>query len=103
MRIEKKSDERAVIIPPGKIDITNSHELKMALLKLYDDGCKIIEVDFTNITNIDSSGLGKLLLFQKKLKERQGELKIVNISSEYIRKMFTMIHLYKVIDFEPRE
>ncbi len=100
MRVEKKSDNLAVIIPNGRIDITNSNELKQKLLDLFDEGCNYITIDFTNVTGIDSSGLGKLLLFQKKLKERDGELKIVNISSDYVKKMFNMIHLYKVINIE---
>ena len=100
MRIEKINTTKAVIIPEGKIDITNSNELKQKLLTLFDDGYSEIVIDFTNVSSIDSSGLGKLLLFQKKLKERQGELTIINITSEYVSKMFKMIHLQKVINIQ---
>lgn len=100
MKVEKKSQDTAVIIPKGRIDITNSQELKEKLLLLYEEGFKYVSIDFTDVTGIDSSGLGKLLLFQKKLKERDGELKVVNITSDYIKKMFNIIHLYKVINIE---
>lgn len=100
MKVEKKSADTAVIIPQGRIDITNSQELKDKLLLLYEEGFKNVSIDFTDVTGIDSSGLGKLLLFQKKLKERDGELRVVNITSDYIRKMFNIIHLYKVINIE---
>lgn len=100
MRIERKGSDDAVIVPSGKIDVTNSQDLKQALLELYDEGFNNITIDFSSVTTIDSSGLGKLLLFQKKLKERRGEIKLTNIKSEYIKKMFNLIHLGKVIKID---
>lgn len=82
------------------MDITNSQDLKNALLSLYDEGYNDVTIDFTNVHGIDSSGLGKLLLFQKKLRERGGELRIVNITNDYVMKMFTLIQLNKVISIE---
>ena len=49
---------------------------------------------------IDSSGLGKILLFQKELREKGGSLKIIHITSDYVKKMFYMIHLDQVVDIE---
>ncbi len=96
-----KKDENTILkITEGRIDLSNSHLLGEKLQVLYDEGFKEITLDFNLVTGIDSSGLGKLLIFQKKLKERGGKLKIINITNEYIRKMFKMIHLYKVIDIE---
>ena len=100
MEIVKNSTSNAVIIPSGRIDMSNSHILKEKLLELFNDGYTVISVDFTNVAGIDSSGLGKLLLFQKKLKEKDGELIIKNVNNEYIKKMFQMIHLDKVIKIE---
>jgi anti-sigma B factor antagonist len=100
MKSIKVSDHEALIIPEGRIDITNSQDLKQKMLELYDEDIKHITLDFTNVTTIDSSGLGKLLLFQKKLKERNGGLKIINITSDYVSKMFKMIHLHKAINIE---
>ncbi|MEW5921505.1 MAG: STAS domain-containing protein [Bacillota bacterium] len=98
MEVEKKTDQEAVIYLGEKVNIVNSPELKQKLQALYDEGYKTIIVDFSGTKMIDSSCLGKLLMFQKKLKEREGELKIVNVSSEYINKMFNVIQLYKVIN-----
>ncbi len=100
MKIDRITDNKAVITPENKIDISNCHELKDILLALYNDGVNIVTIDFLKVRSIDSSGMGKILLFQKKLKERQGELKIINITSEHIRKMFALIHLDKVITIE---
>lgn len=100
MEVEKKEDNIAVVKPGGKVDITNSQDLKNILLSLYDEGYNEIKLDFSNVLSIDSSGLGKLLLFQKKLRERGGELRIVNITNDYVMKMFTLIQLNKVISIE---
>ncbi len=99
MRV-KRNGNQAVVIPDGRIDITNSQDLKKKLLDIFDEGFDEIVIDFSNISSIDSSGLGKLLLFHKKLKERGGELRIINVGSDYVKKMFSMIHLNKVINIE---
>ncbi|MFW5787682.1 MAG: STAS domain-containing protein [Halanaerobiales bacterium] len=94
------NEEKVVISPEGEIDFTNSQTLKRELLDLFNDGYKDVIIDFGDVEGIDSSGLGKLLLFHKKLKEKEGKLTIRNIQSEYIRNMFDMIHLHKVIEIE---
>ncbi len=98
MKVNRYENQMAEVVPGEKIDITNSDDFKSTLLELFDGGYKKIIVDFQNVTGIDSSGLGKILLFQKKLKEVGGELSIVNVKNEYVLKMFKMIHLDKVIN-----
>ena len=100
MRVEKQDSQKALVTPGERIDITNSDEFKKNLLTLFDEGYKDITIDFKNVSGIDSSGLGKLLLFQKKLKEIGGVMRIVNVNNSYVEKMFKMIHLNKVIDIE---
>lgn len=93
-------DKNVVLKPKGRIDVVNSQNLKQELLDLYNEGISEIIIDFSEISSIDSSGLGKLLLFQKKLKERGGQLKIINVTNDYIQNMFKMIHLDKVIKID---
>lgn len=100
MEINRVNEEKAIVMPEGEIDFTNSQTLKENLMELFEDGYNEIIINFAEINSIDSSGLGKLLLFHKKLKERDGSLKIQNIESDYIRNMFEMIHLNKVIEIE---
>lgn len=100
MQLVRCGDGKVIIKPEGRIDVANSQNLKQELLNLYNEGVNYIVIDFAEITSIDSSGLGKLLLFQKKLKERGGELSIINVTNDYIQNMFKMIHLNKVINIE---
>ena len=97
---KKEGGNSVLILNEGRIDLTNSHLLKEKLQLFCEEGHKFIALDFSFVTGIDSLGLGALLVFQKKIKECGGELRIINITSDYIRKMFKMIHLYKVIDIE---
>ncbi|TDO85263.1 anti-sigma B factor antagonist [Halanaerobium saccharolyticum] len=89
-----------VISPEGEIDFSNSQQLKEELLQVFEQDYKQVILDFSEVESIDSSGLGKLLLFQKKLKEKDGTLIIRNVKSDYIKNMFEMIHLNKVIEIE---
>lgn len=100
MEVVRSGDNKVTIKPEGRIDVVNSQTLKQELLNLFNEGINEIIIDFSKITSIDSSGLGKLLLFQKKLKERGGELSIINVTNDYIQNMFKMIHLNKVIKIE---
>lgn len=100
MEVKKQDDQNAVVFLGERVNIMNSPELKQKLQALYDEGVQKITVDFTGTKMIDSSCLGKLLMFQKRLKDRGGELRISNVTSDYISKMFDIIQLYKVIDIE---
>ncbi len=93
-------EDGATVKLAEKIDISNSEKLKEAIMSIYEQGYSMITLDFSGVNIIDSSGIGKLLLLQNKLKERGGQLKIVNINCNNIRKLFSMIHLYKVINIE---
>lgn len=93
-------DGFARILLPGVVDLTNAPEFKEALQSLYEKGYKAINVDCSQLEMIDSAGLGSLVLFQKKLRERAGELKLVNVSNDYIKHLFDMIELRRVISIE---
>lgn len=100
MKWTQQREDSGVIHLQGRIDVSNSNELKTMLAEKYNEGMNVITINFEHVTSIDSSGIGKLLLFQKKLKDRGGELKLVNVKNEYIMNMFRMIHLHKVISIE---
>ncbi len=97
MKVDRKTMQEAVVHLGEKVDLSNSGELRDLLQGLYDENYRNIAVDFSKTKMIDSSCLGKLLMFDKKFKENDGDFVIVNVTSDYIRKMFTLIHLYKVI------
>ncbi len=100
MRV-KFEEDYARIIPGKKIDLTNAEKLKEKFVELVEEkNIKNITLDFKNVEKIDSSGLGKLLLFHKIIKEAQGKLKIENVNSQYVKKVFNMVNLTETLDIE---
>ncbi len=100
MEIKIKGKDLVFIVVKGKIDLSCFPFLEEKLEPLYEKGYKVIIFDFSCVTGIDSTGLGKLLMLQKKLKGCGIELRIINVKNEYTRKMFKALHLYKVIQIE---
>ena len=90
----------ANIILPEVIDLTTAPEFKKVLSSLYDQGCYSINIDCRHLEMIDSAGIGSLALFQKRFKERGGELRLVNVTGSYIKHLFDMIDLRRVIRIE---
>lgn len=99
-KIDFVNDLKVILRPKGDINFSNSESLKNVLFEVFNDDYKEVIIDFTEVENIDSEGLGRLLLFHKKLKENDGTLVIRNIESDYIKQIFKTINLDKVIKIE---
>ncbi|MFW6027072.1 MAG: STAS domain-containing protein, partial [Candidatus Woesearchaeota archaeon] len=65
-------DSKVILNPVGNVNFSTSKILKDALDEVFNDDYKEIIIDFSEIKNIDSEGLGRLLLFHKKLKDNEG-------------------------------
>lgn len=89
-----------IVKPPDRIDLTNSNAFKDALQSVYNEGHIIVEIDFSDLYFIDSAGLAQLIVFQKKFKDKGGELKIINMNHSYIKRLFKRIELHTVINIE---
>ena len=87
-KVEKNS---ARLIPGEELDLTNINELENEFKKLVEQGIIEIVLDFKNLKKIDSSGLGKVLHFNKVIEDKGGNLIIENINSEYVERVFNMI------------
>ncbi len=99
MRVEKY-DGYANVILPEVVDLINAPEFKQDLKTLFEQDYNTINVDCSNLEMIDSAGLGSLVFFQKRLRDRGGELKLVNVTNDYIKHLFEMIDLARVISIE---
>ncbi len=65
-------------------------------------GCKYLEIDLSELTYLDSSGLAAFLPLHDRLKQAEGSLKIVN-PRRIIRHLFTSVHLDQVLDIGPEK
>ena len=99
MQVEHHEDY-AVLNLPDKVIIPNSGEFREALQELYDRGYKNVLIDCSKLRMFDTAGLSSVAVFQKRLKDRGGELKIINVADDYIKHLFRAIELRKIVNIE---
>lgn len=98
MIIEQQKADEVVICLGKTLNVTNSFELKEKCQRLIKEGCCCITLDFSQVCMIDASGLGKILMLQRKIREQKGELRIINAHNKYIQKTFHLVQLEKVVN-----
>ena len=74
---------------------TETNAFKDFVQKAIDDGAYYIIFDFSKIREINSNGIGKILLFYKKLKEYNGTIGFVNLSDS-IRDLFEKLMFFNL-------
>ncbi|HNV06172.1 MAG TPA: STAS domain-containing protein [Petrotogaceae bacterium] len=81
----------------GRVDITNSADLKNVLSDLKASGVKRVIIDMSKLEYIDSSGLGRIFYFFADFKKDGGEMEIHNINSPNVKKVVEIVKLDKII------
>lgn len=81
LQIRKQRDSHATMfILEGQLDYHSTAGLTPLILEAKDLGCPHIILEFSQITGIDTVGLGQLFLWYHKLHPYQLKLSIVNPS-----------------------
>jgi anti-anti-sigma factor len=82
-----------VVVVRGEIDVATSPELRNQLNALISRGAKEITLEFSDVSFVDSSGLGVLVGTYKRLREDEsGSIRIVGAQSS-VRKVFEITGL----------
>ncbi|MEC4885413.1 MAG: STAS domain-containing protein [Scytonema sp. PMC 1070.18] len=86
----------------GILDSTQSQEFRQKITDILekDNHTKIVLVDFQNVTFMDSSGLGALVLAFKTLKSENRKLVICSIN-EQVRILLELTGIDKVFEVFP--
>lgn len=94
--------EKDIIIckPQGEINIHHSPQLRKSFSELIRQDAKKVIVDFSSVSNIDTSGLATLIEMYHRLKKHQGHLKLSDLNAN-IRKMFDILKLCKFFEIYP--
>jgi len=71
----------------GEVDVYTSPALKSALVDAASNGCRTVIVDLGKVPFIDSSGLGVLVGALRRVRESDGELRIVSGSETVVKIM----------------
>ncbi|WOD38072.1 STAS domain-containing protein [Nodosilinea sp. E11] len=86
-----------VIEPTGILDSTKAEAFRQSVEALLQEGAEIILVDLKNITFIDSSGLGTLVVLLKKIRGLNRSLCICSINDQ-VRMLFELTSMDRVFD-----
>jgi len=81
----------------GDLDMHSLPKAKEAVSTLMDEGIYKIIYDLKKVKYIDTSGLGFFIGTLRKLKDKNGDLRLVNPNS-YISGIFNLINLNKMIE-----
>jgi len=86
----------------GIINTTNSHDLRENITYLQESGAKIVLVDCQDVTFMDSSALGALVLAFKTLRAAGTKLVLCSIN-EQVRILFELTGMDKVFEIFPSQ
>ena len=96
--MKKISEDNVEIIElEGRIDQESSEELEALLQSRLTQGKYNICIDMVNVKHICSSALGALVAIKRKIKDHEGDIKLVIVSDNLI-KLFQTTMLDKVFE-----
>lgn len=84
-----------VIQPAGILDSAKGSEFRQEIGELVENGANILLIDFQDVTFMDSSGLGALVLALKTVRAAGGKLFICSIN-EQVRMLFELTSMDRV-------
>ena len=84
-----------VISPQGILDGTQAKEFRKEVDQSLKEGSKIILVDFSDVTFMDSSGLGALVLALKAIRSNGSKIMLCSIN-EQVTMLFELTSMDKV-------
>ena len=96
----QRRNEQVTIKPNNDITSLLAQEFKEELQALVDEGIKQLAIDFSDVTMIDSIGLGVLITIHNGLSRSGGKLSVTQVS-ETIFNLFKTMRLDKHFDVTP--
>jgi len=97
-------DDGAILLEcQYKLDMSNSLKIESVISDLIKNNHRDIIIDLNKVEILDSSGIGLLVVVNKRLKKIDGTLKIANLN-EQLKQMFFTMHIDKlleIIEFNP--
>lgn len=86
-----------IIEPSGILDGTKADEFRQEISDSVKNGTQVILVDFTNVTFMDSSGLGALVLALKTIRTNEAKLFLCALN-EQIKMLFELTSMDRVFN-----
>jgi anti-anti-sigma factor len=97
--IKGDAKEELMLEIHGPLSGESTNEFHKHLQNLSDEKCPKVTLNLADVSTINSSSLGKILLFRKKLSE-EGRVLQIKGCSDALFKTFQMIKFDKLIPIE---
>lgn len=86
-----------IVEPSGILDSSKSEEFKQIVDSVLTSEAQVLLLDLKNITFVDSSGLGTLVVALKQLKAADRKMYICSINDQ-VRMLFELTSMDRVFD-----
>jgi len=97
MQIDTSTKGDAVLVTlAGRFEFGTRQDYKQVIAQIVQDGYLRLVLDLEQVTFLDSSALGLLLLTDQKFKLKQGTVGLVNPTG-YVRQVLELANLPRVI------
>jgi anti-anti-sigma factor len=97
------SSSLKVVQPSGILDGTQASQFRQQIAEAVQNGATAIAVDFKDVTFMDSSGLGALVLSLKTARSAGAQLYLCSINDQ-IKMLFELTNMDRVFEiFKNRE
>ena len=93
----ESSDEAATVRCSGRLTYTTAPQLRSEVKRLLPQ-TRVVTIDFTDVTLVDSMGLGTIAGLYASARAAGCELKVVNLSPR-VRELFSVTRILSL--FEP--
>ncbi len=99
-RLDQEQVDATVLLSlHGDADLHAAPELRERLARLDDEGVTALVVDLSDVTFVDSMALGLLLGTMKRMRSRDGRLRLVVVRPE-VRRIFEITLLDRVFEID---
>ena len=102
-KLKTKGRSWLYVHPCGELDMNSAEEFKKALSEgLLKNGCRMIELDMTAVTFIDSSGLGVIMGRYRELEPVGGKI-IITGTNDQVYRLLTASGMHRIIEIRKTE
>ena len=99
IQVESRGDRRIIRIK-DKITFEHCPLLQSRLDGVVEEGVRVVIIDFRDVPFMDSSGVGEILRLFKLLRDRNGEVVLINPNQKLnnLFKMYRFEKFMKILD-----
>ncbi len=102
IKVPEERKDVTIVYLKGRLDVHLSAEIETELNKIIDEGKNKLLLSLKDVEYLSSSGLRVFIATSRKLKEKNGELKLMKLN-ETAKKIFKIVELIDMFDIYESE